>query len=61
VTISLGVAAFPRDAPHVAGLISAADQALYHAKRAGRNRVEQAGETGDPEARVDDGKPSAGS
>jgi diguanylate cyclase (GGDEF)-like protein len=50
VTISLGVAAFPRDAPHVAGLIGAADQALYRAKRSGRNRVEQAGEAGDSEA-----------
>lgn len=56
VTISLGVAAFPRDAPHVAGLISAADQALYRAKRSGRNRVEEAGEAGDQAARADDGK-----
>ena len=42
VTISLGVAAFPEDAPHVPGLVEAADRALYRAKREGRNRVVRA-------------------
>jgi diguanylate cyclase (GGDEF)-like protein len=39
VTVSVGVATFPGHAANVAGLISAADNALYHAKQAGRNRV----------------------
>lgn len=38
-TISFGVAAFPRDAHTPDDLLGAADAALYHAKRAGRNRV----------------------
>lgn len=40
VTISIGVASFPHDGiDTVNGLIEAADQALYRAKHAGRNRV----------------------
>ncbi|HWI60229.1 MAG TPA: GGDEF domain-containing protein [Symbiobacteriaceae bacterium] len=39
VTISLGVASFPRDATTVQGLIKAADQAVYAAKRGGKNKV----------------------
>jgi len=39
ITISLGVAAFPQDGNSGAGLFHAADQALYKAKNAGRNRV----------------------
>jgi len=38
-TISLGVAGFPEDARTLEVLIERADQALYAAKRAGRNRV----------------------
>ena len=38
-TISIGVAAFPKDAQTLEALIERADQALYHAKRTGRNRV----------------------
>jgi len=41
VTLSLGVAEFPRDASDVAGIIAIADQALYVAKKAGRNQVAQ--------------------
>ncbi len=39
VTISVGVAEFPADAVTEESLLMAADQALYRAKRAGRNRV----------------------
>jgi diguanylate cyclase (GGDEF)-like protein len=39
VTISVGVASWPGDAGDLAGLIDAADAALYAAKRAGRNVV----------------------
>ncbi|HEY5674365.1 MAG TPA: sensor domain-containing diguanylate cyclase [Malonomonas sp.] len=38
VSISLGISAFPRDANSIEKLVSCADQALYHAKGAGRNR-----------------------
>ena len=43
VTASFGVATFvPDAAADPAGLVSAADAALYRAKSAGRNRVESA-------------------
>lgn len=41
--ISAGVAVLPEDANSLAGLIAAADSALYSAKGAGRNRVVAAG------------------
>jgi two-component system cell cycle response regulator len=41
VTASFGVAAFP-DGSDVDGLVAAADEALYRAKRAGKNRVASA-------------------
>jgi len=43
VRISLGVAAYPEDAPAPSELIEAADQALYRSKRAGKNCVSRAG------------------
>lgn len=39
VTISIGVAAFPNHADNGDELINSADEALYEAKRGGRNRV----------------------
>lgn len=39
ITVSLGVAGLPADAASGEELIAAADQALYAAKKAGRNRV----------------------
>ncbi|HEY3330932.1 MAG TPA: sensor domain-containing diguanylate cyclase [Capsulimonadaceae bacterium] len=43
-TISIGVANYPRDAQDSRVLVGMADDALYHAKRSGRNRVIGAGE-----------------
>jgi diguanylate cyclase len=39
MTISIGVATFPETGEDVAMLIDRADQALYKAKEAGRNKV----------------------
>lgn len=39
VTISLGVATFPKDAETVQDMIKSADERLYHAKENGRNQV----------------------
>ena len=39
VTVSIGAAIYPDDAPNVDALFTAADERLYAAKRAGRNRV----------------------
>jgi diguanylate cyclase (GGDEF)-like protein len=39
VTLSIGVASFPLDTKKPEELIGFADEALYHAKRTGRNRV----------------------
>jgi two-component system, cell cycle response regulator len=43
VTSSFGVAAFPEDGGAPADLTRAADEALYHTKQQGRNRVVMAG------------------
>jgi two-component system, cell cycle response regulator len=37
--ISIGVAAFPEDAPDASSLFQRADEALYRAKQAGKNRI----------------------
>jgi diguanylate cyclase (GGDEF)-like protein len=42
VTASLGVASVPENARDGSDLIAVADEALYRAKRAGKNRVERA-------------------
>jgi len=39
ITISLGVAAFPIHGPDIKDTVKAADVALYHAKKGGRNQV----------------------
>ena len=39
VTVSVGVASFPKDAPEKDDLIFKADEALYQAKETGRNKV----------------------
>ncbi|MGE5308853.1 MAG: GGDEF domain-containing protein [Deltaproteobacteria bacterium] len=39
VTVSVGVSVFPESSRDLAGLIDAADRALYKAKQGGRNRV----------------------
>jgi diguanylate cyclase (GGDEF)-like protein len=39
LTVSLGMASFPRDARTADALMAEADGAMYNAKRAGRNRV----------------------
>jgi diguanylate cyclase (GGDEF)-like protein len=39
MTISGGIASFPEDGDNPAALIAGADQALYHAKAGGKNRI----------------------
>ena len=55
ITISGGVATWPNDAADVESLLRAADDALYQAKRAGRNRVVACTEValGSPSAGID--------
>jgi diguanylate cyclase (GGDEF)-like protein len=42
ITVSIGVAIYPRDGTSSADLISRADAALYHAKKNGKNQVAMA-------------------
>lgn len=42
ITVSIGVSTYPDDAIDAHGLVRAADQALYKAKGAGKNRIEVA-------------------
>jgi diguanylate cyclase (GGDEF)-like protein len=53
VTVTIGVATLPQDAPDAATLIARADAALYVGKRAGRNRVVVAGEAAAPGETLD--------
>jgi diguanylate cyclase (GGDEF)-like protein len=39
VTVSIGVSSLPEDTKNRADMVTLADNALYHAKRSGRNRV----------------------
>jgi two-component system cell cycle response regulator len=50
VTVSIGVSSFPADTTSRADLVGMADNALYHAKRSGRNRVCTHREAKDAEA-----------
>ena len=63
-TLSAGVAAFPTHGATPADVLKAADQALYAAKAAGRNRVVVAGEASGPDAQaalpVDGAEPAGG-
>jgi diguanylate cyclase (GGDEF)-like protein len=54
LTVSLGVATFPADARDVEGLVCCADKALYHAKAAGKNRVQLYGQSSRSYQRIDD-------
>jgi diguanylate cyclase (GGDEF)-like protein len=47
ITVSVGVAAYPRDGVTSADLISRADEALYSAKKNGKNQVILAAELTD--------------
>ena len=40
ITVSVGVSAYPLDGLTAEDIIRAADEAMYRAKRAGRDRVE---------------------
>lgn len=57
LTVSVGVAAYPEDATSAADLFGLVDDALYEAKRTGRNRTCMAGAL--PAARAH-GEPSMG-
>jgi diguanylate cyclase (GGDEF)-like protein len=50
ITVSIGVAVFPREGTTAADLISRADAALYHAKKHGKNQVAMAHEIAEAEA-----------
>ena len=53
ITLSIGLAEFPGDASTAPATIAIADQALYQAKRAGRDRVSQARDLPMPPVKTD--------
>ncbi len=48
VTVSLGIAHYPRDGQTADAIVRQADRALYHAKESGRNKVVDVAEIGRP-------------
>ena len=50
ITVSIGIAVYPKDGTTAADLISRADAALYHAKKQGKNRVAMADDVVSAEA-----------
>ncbi len=58
ITASVGTASIPESADGAEALVAAADDALYRAKRAGKNRTEQAGVGGSRRAKTDVGTPA---
>jgi diguanylate cyclase (GGDEF)-like protein len=50
VTVSIGVSSFPSDTKNLTELVTLADDALYQAKRSGRNRVCTCNDIKDAEA-----------
>ncbi len=57
VTVSIGVSSYPEHGVEIESLIRAADDAMYRAKRAGKNKVFMAGKKspGGPSPRRTDG------
>ncbi len=53
ITVSIGVASFPQHGATMEALLAASDEALFRAKRGGRNRVECAEAPGNPDRIVE--------
>lgn len=58
ITMSGGVADYPAHGRDPGGVFLAADQALYRAKHAGKDRIVDAGESGDPQSSASRSKSS---
>ena len=58
ISTSIGISLFPDDGETVQALISAADSALYEAKRAGKNRYCTTAQPAAPASQNQNGVPS---